>query len=305
MKFMIQYPVSSTASEGAWLLPENVSRFARTAESVGFDAIGFTDHPAPSAKWLARGGHEAFDPLVALSFCAARTRAIQLMTHLIVAAYRSPLLLAKAISSVDILSGGRSTFVLGTGYMRSEFAALGVRFEQRNELFDEAVDVLRGAWSSEVFSYHGNSLSAAAQSTLPAPFQKPYPPLWVGGNSGVALDRVANWGQGWAAMMGPISVSSSARTRAITGPSDLKLAISSLEVRLNTRGRRLDDIDIMCGGSASVIGRGASLGERIEALSDLQNIGVTWISTQITSGSFDRSLEELAIFGSEVIRQLA
>ena len=152
MKFMVECPVMSEADGGAWLSPDNIAEFARVAEESGMDAIAFTDHPAPSQKWLDGGGHETFDPFVGLGFCAAVTSRIDLMTNLTVVPYRNPLLMARSMTSVDVLSGGRTIFTLGTGYLRSEFAALGVDFEERNALFDEAIEVLQGIWSNRATS---------------------------------------------------------------------------------------------------------------------------------------------------------
>ena len=129
MKFMIEYPLLSDRDEGVWVRPESMARLARDAEAAGVDAIALTDHPAPSQKWLEGGGHETLDPFVGLAYMAAATRTLRLMTYLTVVPYRNPLLLAKSMTSLDVVSGGRATFVLGTGYLRSEFAALGVDFD--------------------------------------------------------------------------------------------------------------------------------------------------------------------------------
>src|SRR5215470_8458848 len=153
MRFVVDYPIQSDRDGGAWLDPANIAEFARVAEAAGIDGIALTDHPAPSMKWLTRGGHETIDPFVGLGFIAAVTSTIRVMTHLTVVPYRNPLLTAKSMTAVDVLSGGRATFALGTGYLRSEFSALGVAFEERNELFDEAVDVMRALWSTDELHY--------------------------------------------------------------------------------------------------------------------------------------------------------
>ena len=211
MKFMVEYPIRSDDG-GAWLQPENMAEFARVAEAAGADAISLTDHPAPSKKWLDRGGHETLDPFAGLSFFAGVTYRVRLMTHLAVVPYRNPLLLAKCMTSLDIVSGGRATFVLGTGYLRSEFGALGVEFDDRNALFDEAVDVLRGIWSSDRFEYDGSRFTARGQVIAPGPVQKPHPPLWLGGNSALTRERVAKWGQGWAPTRADAVYASTMRT---------------------------------------------------------------------------------------------
>ena len=151
------------------------------------------------------------------------TSRIDLMTNLTVVPYRNPLLMARSMTSVDVLSGGRTIFTLGTGYLRSEFAALGVDFEERNALFDEAIEVLHGIWSTDEFSYEGRHFKAIGQIIKPGPVSKPYPRLWLGGNAKIVLDRVARWGNGWAPMLGGGETLARTTRTAVIG-SDEKLA---------------------------------------------------------------------------------
>src|SRR5439155_14429093 len=121
---------------------EGLARFARAAEAAGFDGIAFTDHPAPSDKWLNAGGHDALDPFAALAFVAAVTTRIRLIPNIVVLPYRNPFLVAKSAATIDALSGGRFVLSVATGYLRSEFRSLGVDFERRNELFEESIEVV-------------------------------------------------------------------------------------------------------------------------------------------------------------------
>ena len=102
-----------------------------------------TEHPFPEDEWMRSGGHHALDPFVALSFAAAATSTINVMTFLCVVPYRNPFLTAKAALSVHVLSGERLILGVGAGYLKPEFDALGVDFDERNELTDEAIDVIR------------------------------------------------------------------------------------------------------------------------------------------------------------------
>src|SRR5260221_777471 len=129
---------------------------------------------------------------------AAGTTRPRVMTHLVVAPYRNPFVSARSMASLDVLSGGRATFVLGTGYLRSEFGALGVEFDDRNELFDGAVDVLHGIWATDSYEFEGKHFIARGQIIMPGPVQKPHPPLWVGGNAAMSRERVSRGGQVWA-----------------------------------------------------------------------------------------------------------
>src|SRR5215204_4015316 len=111
MRRNVEVPLRGAAAE-----PESIVHLVQALERAGFDGLGFTDHPAPSRKWLATGGHPSYDPFAALAFCAAVTSRIRLMTYLAVLPYRNPMLMAKSVATVDRLSGGRLTLVVGSGY---------------------------------------------------------------------------------------------------------------------------------------------------------------------------------------------
>jgi len=300
---MVEYPVRSAPGEG-WLDPLNVTDFARTVEQLGFEAVAFTDHPAPSAKWVDAGGHETFDPFAALAYCAAVTSRIRLMTHLAVVPYRNPLLQARAMTTVDVLSGGRSIFALGVGYLRSEFAALGVEYAERNALFDEAVEVMITAWTQGAVEHHGVHFTARDQAMRPLPVQRPHPPLWLGGNSRLTLDRIARWGQGWAAMVGPPQLARSARTAPITSAAELGGYIRDLERRLENYGRTRSDIDILCPTPAGVLAEALSVEQRIDGLGELDELGVTWAVVRVPDQEFGRAMDAVRSFAADVLAAL-
>lgn len=294
---MVEYPVLSDAGGGAWLRPDNMVRFAQTAEACGVDAIALTDHPAPPSKWLHAGGHETFDPFVGLGFFAAATERISLMTHLAVVPYRNPLLLAKSMTTVDVLSGGRAIFVLGAGYLRSEFRALGVDFDERNELFDEALEVLHGVWSTDGLDYDGRHFQARGQVMAPGPVQRPHPPLWIGGNAAIVRERVARSAQGWSPLQGGTGLAQTARTAPIETLDDLARLIGDLRDRLEAHGRDRDDIDINAVNPA----RGRSTHEQINGIAALADLGVTWTYVDLDpANGFEASLEGLRHFSEEV-----
>ena len=211
---MYQYP-DLTGLEGDMLDSGPVGELARAAEDAGWDGFSFTEHPAPGLRWLQTGGHQTLDPFVALSYVAAVTTRLKLLTYLSVLPYRNPMLLAKAAASVDILSGGRFILGAGTGYNKSEFYALGVDFDERNTLFDEALDVLPKHWSGEPFSYAGQHFSAREVIARPRPPQQPIP-IWIGGNSKLTRRRVAQRANGWMPMFGPEALFATTRTPSIS-----------------------------------------------------------------------------------------
>ena len=105
---------------------------AAAAEAAGFHGFGFTDHPAPTERWLQAGGHDALDPFVAMGFAAARTTTVRLIPNVVVLPYRNPFVVAKSGATLDLLSEGRFTLAVGVGYLKREFAALGVEFDERS-----------------------------------------------------------------------------------------------------------------------------------------------------------------------------
>jgi len=123
LQFVFHYP-ETNGSDGDLLDSGALDDVARSAETAGFDALALTEHPIPGARWLHTGGHQSLDPFVALAFAAAATSRLRLLTHLALAPYRNPFLLAKAAATVDKLSGGRMILGLGAGYQKSEFHAL-------------------------------------------------------------------------------------------------------------------------------------------------------------------------------------
>lgn len=189
MKFIFQYP-DFHGLDGDMLDAGSVSELAILAEAHGWDGFSFTEHPAPTAKWLETGGHQSLDPFVALGHVAAVTKRLKLLTYLAVLPYRNPLLLAKSAATVDKLSNGRFILGVGAGYLKAEYFALGVDFEERNVLFDEALDVLPLHWSGEPFNYQGTHFSCRDTIGRPRPVQQPIP-IWIGGNASLTLRRVA------------------------------------------------------------------------------------------------------------------
>ena len=179
MKFSIHLPTDRVDAPAEFLSAEAIAEMAAAAETAGFDACYVTDHPIPADDWLESGGHHTLDPFVALSCAAAATTRLRLQTHVLVAPYRNPFLSAKAIASLDILSGGRVIAGVAAGYLEEEFAALGARFDERNALCDEAISTMRRVWSGESLTLTGASLGSSGKHGPAAP--TPATPARLGG----------------------------------------------------------------------------------------------------------------------------
>lgn len=280
---------------------EFLASFLETAAASGFDAVHVSDHPAPSERWLQAGGHEALDPFAALAYLAGLQPTLRLLTQLAIVPYRNPVLFAKAAASVDRLSGGRLTLGLGTGYLKSEFHALGTDFAERNALFDEALAVCRAAWSGAPFSHEGLHFSAKDVRSVPSPVQDPLP-LWIGGNSRLSRQRAAEHGEGWLPQPNPRSVAASRRTAVIETLDDLAAMIDDLHERRRSAGRPAD-VDVMFtsyeGGTP-----GADEWQPVRRIADLKAqaaIGVTWHQTNPAAATGSEVLDMVRRFGDDVI----
>src|SRR4029077_8305397 len=191
MHFTITHPMHSHPYNPELVSGDGIAAVAAAAEADGFRGFGVTGHPAPTQHWLDAGGHDALDPFVTLGFAAARTTTLRLIPNIVVLPYRNPFLRGKAGGARDVFSGGGFPLAVGVGYLKREFAALGVDYEQRAELFDEALDVIRAIWTTDDVSFEGKHFTASGTPAPPRPASDPHPPIWVGGNTAAARRRVA------------------------------------------------------------------------------------------------------------------
>ncbi len=275
MRYLIQHPEPIGIERDLFDAGDVVS-IAKAVEAAGWDGLAFTEHPAPGYRWLAEGGgHQTLDPFVALGAAAAVTERIKLLTYLAVVPYRNPLLLAKAAASVDLLSNGRFILGMGTGYLKSEFFALGVDFDERNELFDEALEVMPLHWSGEKFSYEGRHFNARDVIARPSPRLGTIP-IWIGGNAKITRRRVATRAQGWMPMSGPPEMATTTRTAHLSGLDDIGAAIRELK---EMAGDRAAEIDVMVlYTDDSILKPDADVERHRDMLGRIAEIGATWVS---------------------------
>ena len=274
MKYLIQHP-EPIGVERDLFDAGDVVPVAKAVEAAGWDGLAFTEHPAPGHRWLAQGGgHQTLDPFVALGAAAAVTERIMLLTYLAVVPYRNPLLLAKSAATVDMISKGRMILGVGTGYLKGEFFALGVDFDERNALFDEALDVLPMHWSGEPFSYEGRHFNARDIIARPSPRRQI--PIWIGGNAKITRRRVATRAQGWMPMSGPPEMATTTRTAHFSGLDDIADAVRDLK---EMAGDRAGELDVMVLYSDdSILQPGKDVERHREMLGRIADIGATWVS---------------------------
>jgi probable F420-dependent oxidoreductase len=189
---------------------EVLARAVDLAEEVGFDTVWVSDHVAIPARFETPYPYTAtgriglppdepfFDPFVALAFAAGRTSRVRLGISALVLPYRHPLLGAKLIGSLDAVSGGRARMVVGAGWLKEEFDALGVDFARRGRITDDYVDAISALLENGRASFAGETVAFAEMGMEPTPIQRPFP-LLVGGHSNVAMRRALRVGHGWQA----------------------------------------------------------------------------------------------------------
>lgn len=264
-----------------------VAEMAATAEALGYAGVFVTDHPAPPQEFIASGGHHTLDPMVVLAVAAGATSQLALMTNLFIVAYRNPFVAAKAIATLDSMSGGRVIMGTGAGYLEGEFAALGVDFERRNDVLDEHLAVMRRTWSGEPVHAEGAGYRADGVLGLPTPVERngvTAPPVWVGGNSRRALRRVATFGDGWMPIATPKGMADFVKTASIQTMDDLAARIELLRDAWQEAGRTGEPVIAMEPWDAGRYGTDRFDAVRYrERLAELADLGVSCAPVMLSS----------------------
>ncbi len=182
--------------------PATAAAVARAAEAAGFESLWAGEHvvlpdprvpPSPMEP-----GDPILDPIVALTFLAAHTDRVRLGTGIIILPQRNPLVLAKELASLDVLSGGRLELGVGVGYLEPEFRALGIPFADKGPRTDDYLAAMRAVWSdARPAAYHGRFVAFEGIQARPLPAQRPHPPLVIGGHSAGAYRRAVAGARGW------------------------------------------------------------------------------------------------------------
>lgn len=230
---------------GSTARPEVLVEVARKAEELGYESLWIPEHLAVPVDITSRypysadgqfpGGPTAnlHDPFVALAFVAAHTHTIKLGTGVFVLPLRNPLVVAKAVASLDVLSQGRVLFGIGIGWLEEEFQAVGMPFHERVGRTREWVNMLRTLWSEETPHFQGHYHSFPPIGFHPKPVQQPYPPILFGGEVRAALQRAAELGDGWYGVRHT--------------PASARPLLNTLREYLEEAGRPFDRFEITLG----------------------------------------------------------
>jgi probable F420-dependent oxidoreductase len=204
MKFGLMF-----ANAGPFAYPDALTNLARTAEETGIESIWAVEHVVipvgyksrypydPSGRIPAPESMPIPDPLLSLAFAAGVTRKLRLATGILILPQRHPLYVAKEAATLDVLSGGRAILGIGIGWLKEEFDALGIPFEERAARTGEMVRAMRSLWKDEPQPFEGKFFRWPALESHPKPVQKPGVPIVVGGHAESAARRAARYGDGF------------------------------------------------------------------------------------------------------------
>jgi probable F420-dependent oxidoreductase len=311
MDFGLHLPASS-----ATVTTEDLVRFAQQAEAVGFYCLTVADHivvpkdisvPYPytiDGKYPGAGYH--LETLTTMSFLAGATKRIRFATSVMIAPYRNPILTAKMLSSLDVLSNGRVIVGLGVGWMKEEFDNLQAPpFEDRGKVTDEYIKAFRELWTSDNPSFKGKYCNFSNVVFLPKPVQKPTIPIWIGGHSKQALRRAGQLGDGWHPIGGVPTIP--------LEPDDMKRDMETLAEHARRAGRDPKTIRVALKGSLfdkekKIDGRRRRfMGSAEEIASDIRDYRAAGVDTMIFDvrrPSTAETLERMDWMAKEVFRQV-
>jgi probable F420-dependent oxidoreductase len=310
MKFGFYLP-----SSGSTARPDHLAEIARRVDQLGFHCMVAGDHilvpksvesPYPytvSGEFTGAQSGEYFEQLTLLSFLAGITRRIRLVPSVMIVPYRNPLLAAKMLATLDVLSQGRLTLGVGVGWMEEEFVALEAPpFKERGAVTNEYLRAFKELWTSDTPTFEGKYCRFSDIHFLPKPVQKPHPPIWVGGQSRQAIRRAAELGNGWH----PVG----AIPAAPLEPEELSENVATLRRYAQRAGRDPAEIEVAMKaplydpGAPSAGNRRRFSGAPEQVLQDVYTyaqVGVSHIIFDIRSADLNQSLERMAWFAQEVM----
>lgn len=288
-------------------------------ERMGYDYVTFSDHLlAPKnieasypykadGKWLPIAADARHDLLTTIAYFAAKTTTLRFVTSVMVVPYRLPLLTAKILTTIDVLSDGRLTVGVGTGWMKEEFEALNSPdFRLRGKVTDEYLEVMTTLWTDSEPSFEGEYARFGDISFEPKPTQKPYPPLWVGGLSQPALRRTARFGDAWY----PVPTD---QKHPMDSLPRLKAGIARMRSTVAAEGRDPDEITVAMrihefgeslpdkasdGARRLFSGRPEDVAEDLAAI---EAFGVTSADFRFGAETLELALEGMMQFQSDVV----
>jgi probable F420-dependent oxidoreductase len=228
------------------------TRLAKWAEKLGYAMIAVPEHHVMPRTHVALSGPHHFHAYAAMAHFAGATETIRVNSCIALLPLQHPIVSAKALSTMDWLSGGRVTVTFAVGWLKEEFDLLGVAFDTRGRMADEYIRAIVELWTKDDPAFDGEFVSFKDVAFEPKPVQKPHIPIWMGGDADAALKRVARFGSGWWPFL--------------TKPETIPARIDFIRSQPDYNGALTD---IMYGFGTSRVGEGHSVKEDIKARAGL------------------------------------
>ena len=297
-------------TRGQTASPEALDTLVARAEEWGFSSVMIADHIVFPVTIKSKypytvsgafpGQGDALEQLSLMAFVAGKSRTLRLISSVMILPYRNPVVTAKMLATIDVLSRGRVTVGVGVGWLREEFEALGAPdFDRRGAVSDEYLRIFKALWTQEPASYHGEFYRFDSVRCLPHPVQKPHPPIRVGGHSKAALRRVARLGDGWH----PVGANPAVPLR----PPELRASLDDLRRLTEAEGRDFSALTISYKAPIYDSGQGVDGGAERRPFSGSQQaiaddigtfagLGVSELIFDFRSESLAESLDRMARF---------
>jgi probable F420-dependent oxidoreductase len=312
MDFGLHLPASS-----ATVPAEDLVRFAQQAEALGFYCITVADHvvvpknisvPYPytvDGRYPGTGYH--LETLVTMAYLAGATQRIRFVTSVMILPYRNPIVTAKMLASLDVLSGGRMIIGAGVGWMKEEFETLRTEpFAERGKVTDEYIAAFRELWTSDKPSFSGKYCSFSNILFLPKPVQRPTIPIWIGGHSKQAIRRAARLGDGWHPIGGvptiPLEPEDVAGDMAMLREYAEEAGRDPKKIRVALKGSLFDrEKQITPGKRRRFIGSAEEIASDIRAY---REVGVDTMIFDVRRPSIAETLERMEWMAKDVFTRL-
>jgi probable F420-dependent oxidoreductase len=316
MQIGFNLPVS-----GPMASAEVMANIAQLGEALGFDYLTLTDHVAlpdtstPGYPYSTTGEFYTPDPghrveqLTTAAWVAAKTSKIRIVLAVMVVPHRPAVVTSKMLATIDVLSGGRLVVGIGAGWLKVELDAVSTTpFAERGAVTDEYMDAMRAIWTQDKPVFHGKYVHIDGLLTDPKPLQKPYPPIWVGGESGPSMRRAARIGDAWYPIGSnnahlldtlPRLTAGIARMREMTAAAGREPGAMGVVYRVKRHGQPAPAATDGCRKLFT-----GSVANTIEDIAAVRDIGVTAIDFDFEGREAEKSAADMKKFHNEVLSRI-
>lgn len=292
----------------------DLARFVQAGEAAGFASVMIADHIAFPMEIASKypytvdgsfpGQGDSLEQLATMAFIAGVTKRLRLVSSVMILPHRNPVVTAKMLASIDVLSEGRVTVGVGVGWLREEFEALNAPdFDKRGAVSNEFLEIFKALWTDSPATHKGEFYQFEKLRCEPLPLQKPHPPIWIGGHSKPALRRAAKYGDGWHPV-GAIAASP-------IPPDEMRAKLDELKRLTEAEGRDFDTLTISFKAPLydteikDVDGKRLSFSgppeQVVDDIGTYADLGISELIFDFRTDTIDESIERMDKFSREIM----